>query len=108
MKYLLDIEKLISDNPNVIIQISGFELKAFAEKLLLGAKAIAMQEAEDVRVAAESKEQLLTIEEAAKLLKVSKMTLYRWDKEDILKKVEIGGKRRYRRSDIDRMIGGKL
>lgn len=102
MKYLLDIEKMISDNPNVIFQISGLELKAFAEQILIGAKAIAMQEA------AEKKEQLLTIDEAAELLKVSKMTLYRWDKEDVLKKVEIGGKRRYRKSDIDRLIDNRL
>lgn len=104
MKYLLDIEELITENPNVIFQISGFELKAFAEQILLGAKAIALQEAED----AAKSDQLLTIGEAAKLLHVSKMTLYRWDQNDILKKVEIGGKRRYRKSDIDRLVGCKI
>ena len=104
MKYLLDIEKLISDNPNVIFQISGFELKAFAEQILLGAKSVAMIEAE----AAASSDQLLTIGEVAELLHVSKMTLYRWDQSGVLKKVEIGGKRRYRKSDIDRLAGCKV
>ena len=47
MKYLLDIEKLITENPNVIFQVTGADLKAFAEQLLIGAKAIAMQEVED-------------------------------------------------------------
>ena len=102
MKYLLDIEKLITENPNVIFQVTGADLKAFAEQLLIGAKAIAMQEAED---AANNK--LLSVEEAAELLSVSKMTLYRWDKNDVLKRVEIGGQRRYRKSDIDRLIGSK-
>ena len=102
MKYLLDIEKLITENPNVIFQVTGADLKAFAEQLLIGAKAIAMQEAED---AANNK--LLSVEEAAELLSVSKMTLYRWDNNDVLKRVEIGGQRRYRKSDIDRLIGGK-
>ena len=102
MKYLLDIEKLITENPNVIFQVTGADLKAFADQLLIGAKAIAMQEAED---AANNK--LLSVEEAAELLSVSKMTLYRWDKNDVLKRVEIGGQRRYRKSDIDRLIGGK-
>ena len=102
MKYLLDIEKLITENPNVIFQVTGADLKAFAEQLLIGAKAIAMQEAED---AANNK--LLSVEEAAELLSVSKMTLYRWDKNDVLKRVEIGGQRRYRKSDIDRLIGCK-
>lgn len=104
MKYLLDIEKMISDNPNVIFQISGLELKAFAEQILIGAKAIAMQEVED----AARNNKLLSVEEAAELLSVSKMTLYRWDKNDILKRVEIGGQRRYRKSDIDRLIDGKF
>ena len=102
MKYLLDIEKLITENPNVIFQVTGADLKAFADQLLIGAKAIAMQEAED---AANNK--LLSVEEAAELLSVSKMTLYRWDKNDVLKRVEIGGQRRYRKSDIDRLIGSK-
>lgn len=104
MKYLLDIEKLITENPNVIFQVTGADLKAFAEQLLIGAKAIAMQEVE----AAARNDKLLSVEEAAELLSVSKMTLYRWDKNDILKRVEIGGQRRYRKSDIDRLIDGKL
>ena len=104
MKYLLDIEKLITENPNVIFQVSGENLMAFAEQILLGAKSIAMIEAE----AAASADQLLTIGEAAKLLQVSKMTLYRWDQSGVLKKVEIGGKRRYRKSDIDRLAGCKV
>ena len=59
-------------------------------------------------ISAASSDQLLTIDEAAKLLSVSKMTLYRWDLNGILKKVEIGGKRRYRKSDIDRLAGCKM
>ncbi|MBR4137492.1 MAG: helix-turn-helix domain-containing protein [Bacteroidales bacterium] len=104
MKYLLDIEKLITENPNVIFQVSGADLKAFAEQLLIGAKAIAMQETEALTTG----DQLLTIDEASELLSVSKMTLYRWDQTGILKKVEIGGKRRYRKSDIERLVGCKL
>ena len=51
---------------------------------------------------------LLTINEAAKILSVSKMTLYRWDKAGVLKKVEIGGKRRYRKTDVERLVGFRL
>ena len=36
------------------------------------------------------------------MLKVSKMTLHRWDKQGILCKIEVGGKRRYRKSDVER------
>ena len=93
-----------SQNNNVILQISFEDLKKFAQEILLGAKSIAMIEAE----AAASGDQLLTVDEAARLLSVSKMTLYRWDKNGILKKVEIGGKRRYRKSDIEHLAGCRM
>ncbi|MBQ9556965.1 MAG: helix-turn-helix domain-containing protein [Muribaculaceae bacterium] len=98
---LLDI---LESNTNVIIQISLNDLKEFAQNILTGAKSIAMLEAE----AAATSDQLLSVDEAAELLSVSKMTLYRWDKKGILKKVEIGGKRCYRKSDIDCLVGCKM
>ena len=95
---------MIDEHPNVIFQLSGRDLKEFAEEILLGAKSIAMFEAE----AAAKADVLITLDEASKLLHVSKMTLYRWDKSGVLKKVEIGGKRRYRKSDIERIVGTRL
>ena len=47
---------------------------------------------------------LLTIDEVVALLKVSKMTLWRWSKSGRLKKVDIGGVPRYRRSDIEILL----
>ena len=47
---------------------------------------------------------LLTIDEVAASLKVSKMTLWRWSKSGRLKKVDIGGVPRYRRSDIENLL----
>ena len=88
----------------MVLQLKKEDLKEFANQILHGAKSIAMLEAE----AAATSDQLLSIDEAAKLLSVSKMTLYRWDQNGILKKVEIGGKRRYRKSDIDRLAGCKM
>ncbi len=88
----------------MVLQLKKEDLKEFANQILLGAKSIAMLEAE----AAATSDQLLTIDEAAKLLSVSKMTLYRWDKNGYLKKMEIGGKRRYRKSDIERLAGCKM
>ena len=101
---MININNLLNSESNIIIQVSSDDLKAFAQEILIGAKSIAMIEAE----AAASSDQLLTINEAAKLLSVSKMTLYRWDQNGILKKVEIGGKRRYRKSDIERLAGCKM
>ena len=88
----------------MVLQLKKEDLKEFANQILLGAKSIAMLEAE----AAATSDQLLSIDEVAKLLSVSKMTLYRWDQNGILKKVEIGGKRRYRLSDIEKLVGCKM
>lgn len=98
------ISDILATDANVILQVSSEDLKAFAQEILIEAKSIAMIQAE----AAASSDKLLTIDEAAKLLSVSKMTLYRWDQNGILKKVEIGGKRRYRKSDIERLAGCKI
>lgn len=99
-----NIKDILCTEKNFILQVSSEDLKAFAQEILIEAKSIAMIQAE----AAASSDKLLTIDEAAKLLSVSKMTLYRWDQNGILKKVEIGGKRRYRKSDIERLAGCKI
>lgn len=99
-----NIKDILCTEKNFILQVSSEDLKAFAQEILIGAKSIAMIEAEMVATS----DKLLTIDEAAKLLSVSKMTLYRWDQNGILKKVEIGGKRRYRKSDIERLAGCKM
>ena len=103
-KEFVSIQNLLISPENMVLQLKKEDLKEFANQILLGAKSIAMLEAE----AAATSDQLLTIDEAAKLLSVSKMTLFRWDKNGYLKKVEIGGKRRYRKSDIERLAGCKM
>lgn len=54
-------------------------------------------------------EELLTLSEAAKILKVHPNTLRLWDKSGILKAVRIGVKkvRRYRKQDIEAFIDKK-
>lgn len=103
-KNFLTVKEFLLNRENIVLQLKKEDLQEFAKQILLGAKSIAKLEAE----AAATSDQLLTIDEAAKLLSVSKMTLYRWDKNGYLKKVEIGGKRRYRKSDIERLAGCKM
>lgn len=83
--------------PNTIFHLSAKDLLDFANEILAGAKMIAQLELEKSQYC----DELLTIEEVCELLKVSKMTLYRWNKLGILKKIEVGGKRRYRKSDVE-------
>ena len=51
-------------------------------------------------------DKLLTLKETEKLLNVSKSTLQRWDNSGKLKAIRTeGGHRRYKQSDIERLIG---
>lgn len=43
---------------------------------------------------------LLTVDEAAEFLKVSRVTLWTWEKKGILNPMKIGNMVRYRKSDI--------
>jgi hypothetical protein len=43
-------------------------------------------------------------DQVAKMLDVTKPTLWRWNKSGYLKPVEIGGKRRYKMSDIKKIL----
>jgi transcriptional regulator with PAS, ATPase and Fis domain len=44
--------------------------------------------------------------QVAKILDVDKSTLWRWRKQNYLVPIEIGGKRRYRMSDVKRILEG--
>ncbi|HUX96316.1 MAG TPA: helix-turn-helix domain-containing protein [Bacteroidales bacterium] len=48
--------------------------------------------------------EFLSIDEVAKLLNVTRPTLWDWDRKGILKKRHIGNVVRYRKSDIDKIL----
>ena len=83
--------------PNAILQITAGDLCEFANQLINSATEVARLQIQRADISKE----LLTIDEVAEMLKVSKMTLHRWDKNGVLKKIEVGGHRRYRRSDVE-------
>ena len=51
---------------------------------------------------------LLTVQEAAEYLKVSKDTIYHWTFKGMLPVVKLGRLSRYRRSDLDEFINKGL
>ena len=83
--------------PNATLQISAGDLCEFANQLINSATEVARLQIQRADISKE----LLTIDEVCEMLKVSKMTLHRWDKNGVLKKIEVGGHRRYRRSDVE-------
>lgn len=99
-----DLATILNEHPNLILQVRAGDLSEFLDDLIMEMRSIALSEAKAIKHG----DRLLTIDEAAKALSVSKMTLYRWHQAGILRKVEIGGKRRYRRTDVERLVGFRL
>lgn len=85
----------ITNNGSQLVMIPLEDLKSFGEQI-----------AEKIfnKLSVEKEETFLTTKQAAKRLGVDVTTLYRWDKENYLKAARIGNKRRYKLSDIDRLL----
>jgi len=88
-------EEFFKNNPNVNITVSATDLQKVFDY------AISRTRSEF----GESKnETYYTIAETAKELKVSKPTLWRWCKSGYLVPITVGGKRRYKTSDIQKLL----
>ena len=96
-----DLNLLFKHNPNVSITIQGTDLNEFGRFLI----AETQREAER-RLKAAKEETHCTVTETAKRLGVDKSTLWRWSRNNYLSPIEIGGKRRYKESDISRILEG--
>ena len=58
----------------------------------------------ELRAEQKAKEMLLTPAEVCEQLKISDVTLWRWGKAEYLTPLYIGGKRRYKASDVQALI----
>lgn len=94
----MKINNLISDGSNNIsITVGISDLKEFGLSLIEEGRA--MGRAERVQ------ETYLTPDEVAKMLGVSKSTLWRWNKSGYLRNIKCGRKSFYKKSDIDKIMG---
>lgn len=94
----MKINDLISDGSNNIsITVGISDLKEFGLSLIEEGRA--MGRAERVQ------ETYLTPDEVAKMLGVSKSTLWRWNKSGYLRNTKCGRKPFYKNSDIDKIMG---
>lgn len=98
----MKIEELINVGANITLAISPADLKEFAQSVADATRLQIEREIADGKT-----ETLYTIEYVAEKLSVNRSTLWRWDKNGYLKVIEIGGQRRYRKSDIDRILNAK-
>jgi hypothetical protein len=83
--------------PNVTISVTSEQLLTFANQLLSGAR--------EIYEKVEEPEQYITRKQAAKMLDVDLSTLWRWDTQlNYLHPIEVGGKRKYKLSDINKIL----
>lgn len=88
-------ELLMSGNVNVQFSVTGKDLQEFGENLIR--KAVE-------QLAPQKEEKYLKIAEVATMLQVDRSTLYRWEKDNYLKPVRVGGKPRYKLSDVEAIM----
>ena len=98
----MDTTILECGKSNTLVMMTGDDLKFLAKTMLLEVK----KELEN-EIADGKSDRLLSIDQAAGLLGVNRSTLWKWAKRDYLKPIEVGGKRRYRLSDINAVIAGR-
>ena len=90
---------LRNQDANVSITIKREDLMMFGQFLIAEAK----KELEE-QLKAKNEESYLTRKEAASLLQIDVSTLWNWEKKGFLKPIEVGGKRLYKKSDINRVL----
>lgn len=102
MNTKLDLLELIKHCPGITISIGAAELGMFAKQLI--AEARREFERERAAIEAGKVEIYRDPEEVKTMLKISDSTLYRMAKSKILEPVWIAGQKRFRQSDIDKLV----
>lgn len=98
----MNLSELSQTGASISVTISLNDLTSFAEGLISNTKK--QLEAE---VIAATEERFLSRAETCEFLQVDQSTLWRWANRGYLIPVEIGGKRRYKMSDIKKIMEGR-
>lgn len=97
----MQLADLLQTNANISLTITLDDLRTYSNELIQSTK----KELE-AEVIAQQNESYLSRLETADFLKVDQATLWRWAKRGYLMPVEMGGRRLYRKSDLQRILNG--
>lgn len=96
---------VLKENPelakNVKLEITGADLLAFGESIHKSA----IEEGKKTPIV---EEEYLTPKQFADALQVSLVTLWSWDKKGITRPLRIGNAKRYRKSDLEKILSQKM
>ena len=97
----MSINELINNGANTAIIISANDLKEFAANVVAQTRKDIEKE-----VVERTTEVFYSIDQVCKMLNVDASTLWRWNKRKYLAPIaKVGRHPRYRKSDIDRILG---
>lgn len=102
----LDLITLLQRVPSATVTLQLSDLNTFSRRLIAETRNEYEKEIND-RLAART-EIYLTADTVKDTVKVSDSTLWRWAKAGMLVPVMVGGQKRYRQSDIDRLVELKV
>lgn len=97
---MINTFELVKNCPEINITIKAGELIEIAEYIVKRTRQELEQQITDANT-----ETYPSPDQVAKILDVDKSTLWRWAKRGVLTPMKVGGKNRYRMSDVKRILG---
>ena len=98
---MVDIIKLAESCPNLNITLKVGEVVEVIDYCINKTRKELEQQITDANT-----ETYPSVAKVAEILDVDKSSLWRWAKQGYLVPIEVGGKRRYRMSDVKRILDG--
>jgi len=92
---------LYKEAPEMTIKMSISDLFEFGDELVRNTQKSLEQIITDANT-----ETYPSVDQVSKMLDVDKSSLWRWAKRGYLVPIEVGGKRRYKMSDVKRILNG--
>jgi hypothetical protein len=92
----MNIPDIIKNNPEINLTVRASELQEFA--------LICFEAGKQDKPKQQEQEEYLTPDEMAKLLKISLVTLWSYDKKGITHPYRLGNKKLYKRSDLEKIL----
>ena len=102
--FKINISEIAEAAPDVTFHVHARDLEHFGKHLLSASRAEFAQQQASLHK--EVLEPLFSAEEVKAAWKISDSTLYRWSK-DFLVPILVGGEKRYRKQDLDRILNLK-
>lgn len=96
---LTSIQDILNQGGNVLIQITADDLNKTIDNAVNKTRRALEED-----IAKGKGEFLLTAKDVLERLSISRKTLYNWEKKGYLRAIEIGGKHRYKLSDVNEIL----